>query len=195
MILSNILKRKNFQIRNLALARFNIKVLQFIFNALNKSKSTSKILKRVQMNTICQEFVKNSYSRVKQERRSFIDYVMDINLSPTNTLITITNSDGDPKKVFSAGSVGLVKQQKRKQPTALIRIFKVLLLKSPFLKGKPVAVHLRNTKNFHKSLILKMLKSRLFIKSVQTFNLLPHNGCRPKKIRRIKRRTKRTVLR
>ena len=30
--------------------------------------------------------------------------------------------------------------------------------------------------------------------SVQTFDFLPHNGCRPKKLRRFKRRTKRLVL-
>lgn len=195
MILSNILKGKSFRIRTLLLAKLNIKLLQTKLEYLSKSKSTFQALKEIRGNTAHQKLIRNSFICSKLEKRSFVEYVVDINLSPTNTLINITDAGGNPKRVFSAGSVGLTKQQKKQQPNAIIRIFKMLLLKSTFLKDKPVAIHLRNVKTFHKTLILKILKSRLFIKSVQTFNLLPHNGCRPKKIRRVKRRTRRIVLR
>lgn len=78
---------------------------------------------------------------------------------------------------------------------ALVNIFKVLLLKVGFLRNAPVAIHFKNTKAFYQSFLIKALKDKLFIKSIQSYNLSPHNGCRPKKLKRIKRRTKRMVLR
>ena len=95
---------------------------------------------------------------------------------------------------ISAGSLNLTKFQKKTQPMALLSIFKVLLLKAKFLKNRPIALHFKNVKRFHESFFINILKTKLFIQSFQSYNLVPHNGCRPKKIKKIKIRTKRLVL-
>ena len=95
---------------------------------------------------------------------------------------------------ISAGLLKLTKYQKRAQPTALLNIFKILLSKAKFLQNKAVALHFKNVKRFHELFFITALKKKIFIKSFQSYNLMPHNGCRPKKIKRIKRRTKRLVL-
>jgi ribosomal protein S11 len=107
----------------------------------------------------------------------------------------VTDIKGNPKISLSAGLINLTKRQKKTQPMALINIFKILLLKARFLKDNPIALHFKNTKPYYESLIIRVLKDKLYIKSIQSYNLSPHNGCRPKKIKRIKRRTKRMVLR
>ena len=49
-----------------------------------------------------------------QIKQNLISYIIKINLSKTNTLVTITDILGAKKKTFSAGSVGLTKKQKKK---------------------------------------------------------------------------------
>lgn len=203
MILSNILDVRKKQPGNLAVTKLYVKKLLALLNLLNQLKSTklvSQTLKKEESNNVHVKFISNknlsSFSlNNKPAKENLISYVINVNLSPTNTLVNVTDVNGNPKMSFSAGLIKLTKRQKKAQPMALINIFKVLLLKAKFLTNKPVALHFKNTKVFYESLIIKALKDKLFIKSIQSYNLSPHNGCRPKKLKRIKRRTKRMVLR
>lgn len=124
-----------------------------------------------------------------------ISYLINVVLSPTNTIVSVCDVKGKVLISVSAGLSGLKKFQKKSQPSALVNVFKVLFAKAKFLRNKPVAINFKNVKRFHESLLLSILKDKIFIKSFQSYNLTPHNGCRPKKIKRIKRRTKRLVLR
>ena len=139
-------------------------------------------------------YLKKLFNKKQLNSKPLINYIININLSLTNTLICVTDTKGRILLSFSSGLVNLTKRQKKSQPLALITIFKVLITKAKFLKNKPVALHFKNTKSFYESIIIKTLKDKLFIKTVQSYNLTPHNGCRPKKLKRIKRRTKRMVL-
>jgi|AntRauTorckE5430_2_1112549.scaffolds.fasta_scaffold00054_23 ribosomal protein S11 len=204
MILSNILEVRKSVPNEARSTRTYIKklvVLLSLLNRLKSSKMLAKALKNEKLNSLYSKFDSNncisSFSghNSKLTKNNSVSYIININLSPTNTLVNVTDVKGKPKVSFSAGLIQLTKRQKKTQPMALISIFKVLLLKARFLKDKPVALHFKNTKVFYESLIVRVLKDRLFIKSVQSYNLSPHNGCRPKKLKRIKRRTKRMVLR
>ena len=125
---------------------------------------------------------------------NLLNYIINVNFSLTNTLINITDPNGNTKKSFSAGYVNLTKAQKKVQPLAIAKILNFLLVKCWFLKHKVVALHFKNVRLYYQTKIIKWLDDKMFIKSIQTFNFLPHNGCRPKKLRRFKRRTKRLVL-
>lgn len=120
-----------------------------------------------------------------------INYVIKINSTKTNTFLTITDSKGNLKLSFSSGQLGLKKRQKISQPSTLIQLLKKVFLKAKFIKNKTVGLQFKNVKPFHELIILKMLKSKIFIKSIRSYNLFPHNGCRPKKLKRFKQRTKR----
>jgi ribosomal protein S11 len=197
MILSNKFKQISSQNKILSSLKSNVKTLQELSNSLRslKLKRASVISIKASKNKANIKSKKGEQNTQKILNKSLINYIVNVNLSPTNTLVNVTDVAGNPKASFSGGLVNLTKKQKKKQPGALINIFRILLSKARFLKNKPIALHFRNAKKFHVFFLLKALKNKLFIKSVRILDFLPHNGCRPKKIRRIKRRTKRLVLR
>jgi small subunit ribosomal protein S11 len=122
--------------------------------------------------------------------QKLISYVININLSLTNTFINVNNIKGNPKTFFSAGMFNFQKTQKTKQPKAILTILKTLLLKFKMYKIKPVAVHFNNLFFNQQSYILKRLKQKVFVKLIMSYNYCPHNGCRLKKKKRIKVRTR-----
>ena len=119
-----------------------------------------------------------------------ISYIININLSLTNTLINVNDIKGSPKFFYSAGMFNLQKTQKIRQPKAIITILKALLVKIKIFRTKPVALHFNNLFFNHQSYIFKKLKQKIFVKLVTSYNYYPHNGCRLKKKKRIKIRTR-----
>lgn len=122
--------------------------------------------------------------------QKLLSYIININLSLTNTFINVNNVNGNPKLFFSAGMFNLQKKQKTRQPKAIIIILRALLFKSKFFKTKPVAVHFNNLFFNHQSYIFKKLKQKIFTKLVTSYLYKAHNGCRLKKKKRIKIRTR-----
>ena len=203
MILSKTLNLQKREVSNVKSTKTYVKDLSALLTILNQQKTDKLISRTVRdkiTNNVYSKFTLNKHKdsfdfKNKSTKKNLISYIINVNLSLTNTLVNVTDIDGNPKIALSAGLVNLTKTQKRTQPMALINIFKALLISARFLLNKPVALHFKNTKAFYESLIIKALKDKLFIKSIQSYNLSPHNGCRPKKLKRIKRRTKRMVLR
>ena len=169
MILSNIF---NFNDTLLTLKKYNT-----LIKTLKQSKKI---------------FIKNKTCFfIKQ---SSVSYIINITLTSTNTLVTVTDIKGNVLISTSSGVTKSTKFQKRSQPTALLNLFKVILVKSKFLKNSVVSIHFNNVKRFHELFCLSVLKEFFYIKSFQSNNLLPNNGCRPKKIKKIKKRTKRLTI-
>jgi len=122
--------------------------------------------------------------------QKLISYILNINLSSTNTVINVNNIKGNPKLFYSAGMFNLQKNQKIRQPKAMILILRALLLKSKIFRTKPVAVHFNNLFFNYQSYIFKKLKRKIFTKFVVSYIYRSHNGCRLKKKKRIKIRTR-----
>ena len=122
--------------------------------------------------------------------QKLISYIISINLSSTNSVINVNNTKGNPKFFYSAGMYNLQKSQKTKQPKAIITILRALLVKSKIFKTKPVSVHFNNLFFNHQSYILKKLKKKVFTKLVKSYIYSSHNGCRLRKKKRIKIRTR-----
>jgi len=178
MILSNIVSNN----KKICMYKF-VKLL----NLLKKIKKTNIRLQ------VKKKFLLK-HNNLKQSNKNLIVYVINVVLSSTNSLVNVVDLEGNVLISISAGSLNLTKFQKKTQPMALLSIFKVLLLKAKFLKNRPIALHFKNVKRFHESFFINILKTKLFIQSFQSYNLVPHNGCRPKKIKKIKIRTKRLIL-
>lgn len=123
-------------------------------------------------------------------KQNLIKYIINIRFSETNTLVNITDIKGNPKVTFSSGIVHLKGKQKKHQPTALVKILKTMFSKIKFISTEPVALHFVRAKRFHIFLAINLLKSKVFIRTIRNYNLKPYNGCRPRKIRRIKKRSK-----
>ena len=123
-------------------------------------------------------------------RQKLISYVINIHLSPTNTFVNVNTIKGYPKSFFSAGMFNFQKKQKTKQPKAVITILRALLSKFKNYKAIPVALHFNNLFSNQQSYILKRLKQKVFIKLIKSYNNASHNGCRLKKKKRLKIRTR-----
>ena len=177
MILSNTTNNKT---------KISISKLFKLIKFLNNMKTSKKILN----NPSDQFNIKRQ--KIKQNP---VNYIINVIISSTNTIINVRDSKGKNLLTMSAGLIKLTKSQKRVQPQALLNLFKILVLKAKYLQGSFVVLHFKNVKRFYESFLVSTLKKKFIILGCQSYNLVPHNGCRPKKIKRVKRRTKRLVIR
>lgn len=123
-----------------------------------------------------------------QTSENLVKYIIGIFLSNTNINVYITDIKGKVNLFLSAGSLGLNGKQKTKKPVVLIKMMRLALSKIKFTKNTYVALNLKNFTKFNISLILSLLKKYLTIELVRVYNNKPYNGCRPKKLKRKKRR-------
>lgn len=175
-------------------------------NYLNINFNLNKFLKDIKLK---KQYVKNLndkiffLSNIKEKnyklvckKNSFdkydhlVMYIIDISFSRSNTFLHVLDFAGNLKFFCSAGYFNYSGKSKRSRLTILKEFYRILLLKLKFLKGRPVALHLKNVGSY-KFRIIKKLKKKFFIKIIRNFNLYPHNGCRKKKIRRKKIKKKR----
>lgn len=131
--------------------------------------------------------IKIFFNNCKKKYISTLLYVVTIKFSSTNTLIYFSDIKGNIKKIYSAGSVNLQGKQKIKRYVSFINILKQILIETKSIYKVPITLNLKNiTKNYSIKQIIKLLKNNFTIISIISFNSKPHNGCRPKKLRRLK---------
>lgn len=161
----------------------NIKQLNFLRKQLiNKIKF---------LNILKQNKETKSLSLVLKKNQVFetpVKYIVGVSLSNTNSIIYVTDIKGKVKFFLSAGFLGLNGKQKIKKPAVLIKLLRSLIVKGQLKKNSYVALHLKNFTKFYTSIVLSLLKKHLKVGFVRVFNNKPHNGCRPKKLKRKKRR-------
>ena len=116
------------------------------------------------------------------DQRSLIVYVINITLSESNILISITDKNGNLLDYCTSGELGFLGSQKTKKYT-LITMLKKFLYNYNYINNKSVLINFKGISKNQK-LIIKKLKEKVSIKMIRYNNLLPHNGCRPKKKRR-----------
>ena len=184
MILSNINKHKNI---------YKLFKLIKYFNGLHGSKQNiKKSIRLLKKKIVTNSLIRNNKVLVKNQ--NVIAYVINVIFSPTNTIINLTDVKGNNLITISEKSVNFSKDSKNFQLISAIKMFQKLLTKANFVKNKAVALNFRNTKRYQESFCIKLLQTKVFIKSIQNYTFVPHNGCRPKKLKRVKLRTKRLVL-
>ena len=164
-------------------------------NIINTKKLSPTEVQLLTTNTILKDFAKEKHNfsskkvLINPVKQVLTNYIINIHTSQTNTLVSVTDIKGKVIISLSSGSLKLKKKQKKTQPLAIMTILKHLILKANFLHNKIIVIHFKNVKTYYESLIIKLLSNILFIKSIKSYNLSPHNGCRPKKLKRFKQRT------
>ena len=118
-----------------------------------------------------------------------INYILGIKIYKTNIIIYISDIKGNIKFFYTAGSLNLKKNQKRKKVVVLTKLLKVLLLNISFITKKDlIALYLRNFNEGLVKVVYSFLIKHYNLEIVQVNNNQPHNGCRPRKLKRKKRR-------
>ena len=118
-----------------------------------------------------------------------IKYIIDITFSKTNTLLHVMDFAGNLKFYCSAGKLQYTGKNKKSRRLIVKDLYKILISNLDYLNNQPIALHFKNVGSARFS-ITRLLKKKFFIQVVKVFSTYVYNGCRKKKLRRKKFRTK-----
>lgn len=177
---SNIMMNLNNLFKNISVKKKYIKTLEKQYVFLNNLKQTNYKTINQNLLLIKKNIIINNL---------LIVYIIDITFSKSNTFLHVMDSSGNLKFYCSAGHLNYKGKTKKFRFQVFKNMYKLLITKLKYLKGKPIALHLKNVGS-NKSWIIKKLKTKFIIKLVKVFNIFPFNGCRTKKSVRKKVRLK-----
>lgn len=109
--------------------------------------------------------------------------VVHINSTFNNTIISITDQNGETACWESAGSIGY-KGSKKSTPFAAQIAMERAGEKAAKLGLKEVEVRVKGPGSGRESAIRALINSGIIVKAITDVTPLPHNGCRPRKKRR-----------
>ncbi len=104
--------------------------------------------------------------------------------SYNNTIITLTDLGGNVLTWISAGSLGF-KGTKKATPFAASKVAEALVLVAQKLGIEKVQVLIKGIGSGRESALRSLAARGLDIVSIKDVTPIPHNGCRPPKVRRV----------
>lgn len=185
MFLLHIVKNKRekdnlLQVLYLKSLLKKLKEQMFFFKKMKKNK----IIKNLRFNLL-----KKNQQFLNFKSNNLIKYIMGISIYATNLVIYLSDIKGKIKFFCTAGSLGLNKKEKKKKVAVLIKLVKAMIFKIKFVsKNDLIALHLRNFNEKLGTFILSFLIKYYNIETIKINNNQPHNGCRPRKLKRKRRR-------
>lgn len=123
-------------------------------------------------------------SKRRRTRRNVTVGVAHIKATFNNTTVTITDTKGDTLCWSSAGTSGF-KGSRKSTPFAGQLAAQQAAEKAMKFGVKEVDVKVKGPGSGRESAITALQAAGLVIKSIEDVTPLPHNGCRPKKRRRV----------
>ena len=123
-------------------------------------------------------------SKKRKARRNVTRGVAHIKATFNNTIVTITDTNGDTLCCASAGTVGF-KGSRKSTPFAAQRASEEAAGKATKFGLKEIEVRIKGPGSGRESAVTALQASGLLIKAIEDVTPLPHNGCRPPKKRRV----------
>jgi len=120
----------------------------------------------------------------KKVKRSVARGVAHVQATFNNTIITVTDMNGDVLCWDSAGTVKF-KGARKSTPYAAQRTAEAVAEKALKIGMKEIEVKVKGPGAGRESAIRGLQTSGLAIKAIEDVTPLPHNGCRPRKRRRV----------
>jgi small subunit ribosomal protein S11 len=120
----------------------------------------------------------------KKVRKNVVKGVVHINATFNNTIVTITDKTGQTLCWDTGGSIGY-KGSRKSTPFAAQRAAEQCASKAKKLGMKEVDIRVKGPGSGRESAIRAIQASGLEIKAIEEVTPLPHNGCRPRKRRRV----------
>lgn len=120
----------------------------------------------------------------KKIRRNVNKGVAYVKATFNNTIVTMTDVNGDVLCWATAGTVGF-KGSRKSTPFAAQRAAETVAERAAKLGVKDIEVRVKGPGSGRESAITGLQSSGLSIKSIEDVTPLPHNGCRPRKRRRV----------
>lgn len=123
-------------------------------------------------------------AKKKKVRRNVVKGIAYINATFNNTMITITDVNGETLCWDSAGTVGF-KGARKATPFAATRAAEKSAAKARRMGMHEVEVRVKGPGSGRESAITALQSVGLKVTAVEDHTPIPHNGCRPRKKRRV----------
>ena len=120
----------------------------------------------------------------KRERKNITSGVAHVNSTFNNTMITITDAQGNSIAWSSAGSQGF-KGSRKSTPFAAQVAAEDAAKKAQDHGMKTLEVNVRGPGSGRESALRALQAAGLVITAIHDVTPIPHNGCRPRKRRRV----------
>ena len=123
-------------------------------------------------------------STIRKDKSNLRNGVVHIQSTFNNTIVTITNVNGDTVSWASAGSSGF-KGARKSTPFAAQTAAEKAALEAATIGIKSVDILVKGQGSGRDSAIRAIEGAGLEVTSIQDITPVPHNGCRPPKRRRV----------
>ena len=123
-------------------------------------------------------------AKKKKIRKNVIKGVAHIKATFNNTMITITDVNGETLAWDSAGTVGF-KGARKATPFAASRAAEKVADKIRKMGVHELEIRVKGPGSGRESAIRALANSGVDVKIIEDVTPLPHNGCRPRKRRRV----------
>ncbi|MCX8029578.1 MAG: 30S ribosomal protein S11 [Brevinematales bacterium] len=120
----------------------------------------------------------------KKEKKKVSEGIVHINSTFNNTIVTITDMNGNVLCWSSAGSCGF-KNTKKGTPYAAQVAAERAIKEAINLGIKEVDVNVKGPGPGRETAIRSIIASGVKVRKIRDVTPIPHNGCRPKKKRRV----------
>ena len=120
----------------------------------------------------------------RRERKNIVSGVAHVNASFNNTVVNITDAQGNTISWSSSGSKGF-KGSRKSTPYAAQMAAEDAAKKAQEHGMKNLEIEVKGPGSGRESALRALQAVGLLITSIRDVTSIPHNGCRPKKRRRV----------
>jgi small subunit ribosomal protein S11 len=122
--------------------------------------------------------------KAKKVRKNVVRGIAHVKATQNNTIVTITDTDGEAVAWDSAGTIGF-KGARKSTPFAATRAGESAGQKARKIGMSEIEVHIKGTGAGRESAVNGLVSTGLRVTAVEDHTPVPHNGCRPTKRRRV----------
>jgi small subunit ribosomal protein S11 len=122
--------------------------------------------------------------KVKKVRKNVVRGIVYIKSTQNNTIVTITDLNGETVAWDSAGTIGF-KGARKSTPFAATRAGESAGQKVRKMGMSEVEIRIRGAGGGRESAVNGLVSTGLRVSAVEDHTPVPHNGCRPCKRRRV----------
>jgi small subunit ribosomal protein S11 len=122
--------------------------------------------------------------KVKKVRKNVVRGIAHVKATQNNTLVTITDMNGETVCWDSAGTIGF-KGARKSTPFAATRAGESAGQKARKLGMSEVEVRIKGSGSGRESAVNGLVSTGIRVTAIEDHTPVPHNGCRPAKRRRV----------
>jgi small subunit ribosomal protein S11 len=122
--------------------------------------------------------------KVKKIRKNVVRGIVHVRATQNNTMVTITDMNGETVCWDSAGTIGF-KGARKSTPFAATRAGESAGQKARKIGMSEVEVRIRGSGSGRESAVNGIVSTGLRVTAIEDHTPVPHNGCRPAKRRRV----------